>query len=95
MTIRDELKAALVQLDQNPYSLEYSFEKLALEVFRFQFAQNPVYNKYVKFLYKDIKKIDRLERIPFLPIEFFYGFRCARANSCRQNCFGFYADAQW
>ncbi|MCP9748617.1 acyl transferase [Lacihabitans sp. CS3-21] len=71
MTIRDELKAALVQLDQNPYSLEYSFEKLALEVFRFQFAQNPVYNTYVKFLYKDIKKIDRLEKIPFLPIEFF------------------------
>ena len=71
MTIRDELKAALVQLDQNPYSLEYSFEKLALEVFRFQFAQNPVYNTYVKFSYKDIKKIDRLEKIPFLPIEFF------------------------
>jgi hypothetical protein len=67
MTIRDELKAALVQLDQNPYT----FEKLALEVFRFQFALNPIYNAYVKSLAKDVKKIDRLEKIPFLPIEFF------------------------
>ncbi len=76
MTIRDELKAALVQLDPN----QYSFEKLALEVFRFQFAQNPVYHSYVKFLYKDIKKIDRLEKIPFLPIEFFKNLQVISGN---------------
>jgi phenylacetate-coenzyme A ligase PaaK-like adenylate-forming protein len=67
MTKRDELKAALVTLDRNPYD----FEKLALEVFRFQYDQNPLYKAYVNFLYKDIKKIDRIEKIPFLPIEFF------------------------
>ena len=67
MTKRDKLIAALVTLDRNPYD----FEKLALEVFRYQYDQNPLYKAYVNFLYKDIKKIDRIEKIPFLPIELF------------------------
>ena len=76
MTTRDELKEALIHLDQN----SFSFEKLALEVFRFQFAQNPVYNAYVKFLNKDPNKIDRLEKIPFLPIEFFKSKKVLSGN---------------
>ena len=46
----DELKSALVNLDYNPYN----FEKLALEIFRYQYAQNSIYKAYVDFLNKDI-----------------------------------------
>ena len=67
MLTRDELKASLVSLDQNPLN----FERLALDVFRFQYNNNLVYQAYVNSLKRDVDKIDRLEKIPFLPIEFF------------------------
>jgi Acyl-protein synthetase, LuxE len=48
-----------------------NFEDLALELFRFQYQYNPVYNRYVNtisVLPRDVKKITQ---IPFLPISFF------------------------
>lgn len=47
------------------------FEKLALEIFQFQFSSNPVYHSYVKAIGKNASEIDKLEKIPFLPISFF------------------------
>jgi Acyl-protein synthetase, LuxE len=67
MTTNDELKSALVNLDPNPLN----FERLALEIFNFQYQTNSTYKSYVKSLNKDTTKIDRIEKIPFLPIEFF------------------------
>jgi phenylacetate-coenzyme A ligase PaaK-like adenylate-forming protein len=48
-----------------------NFEGLALEVFRFQVENNPVYADYIKYLGRDYRKIKKLNEIPFLPIEFF------------------------
>ncbi|RFS17167.1 acyl transferase [Emticicia sp. C21] len=70
MDIRDELKSAVLQISdhsQNPHT----FEELALEIFRFQASNNPVYKEYLGFLRVNPQKIDRLEKIPFLPIQFF------------------------
>lgn len=50
---------------------ETNFEAKALELFRFQAKNNPVYASYLQHLNTDISKIDSLEKIPFLPISFF------------------------
>jgi hypothetical protein len=48
------------------------FENLALEIFEFQRVNNPVYKKYLEFLPKwRASGIDSLEKIPFMPAEFF------------------------
>ena len=48
-----------------------SFEATAVEIFRFQYENNPVYKDYVNALQIDIAKLERIEQIPFLPIQFF------------------------
>ncbi len=48
-----------------------SFEAYALEVFRFQVTQNPIYASYCHHLGTKVDNIDKLADIPFLPIEFF------------------------
>lgn len=52
-------------------SSETEFEKIALEVFRFQYEQNVVYRKYCDLLNVEKENIHQLEEIPFLPIQFF------------------------
>lgn len=50
---------------------ERGFEKLALELFHFQYENNAVYQQYVNALQVDIETVRSLTRIPFLPIRFF------------------------
>lgn len=47
------------------------FERSALEVFRFQYYENEVYQTFVNALKIDPKKVSRITDIPFLPIQFF------------------------
>jgi phenylacetate-coenzyme A ligase PaaK-like adenylate-forming protein len=47
------------------------FETLALEVFRYQAKNNDTYSKYLNYLGIIPGSIYKLNRIPFLPIEFF------------------------
>jgi len=47
------------------------FEALALEIFRFQYLQNPVYREFCQYIKRSPEKVDLLEEIPFLPISFF------------------------
>ncbi|WP_345373924.1 acyl transferase [Algivirga pacifica] len=51
----------------------FDFESLALEVFRYQAKQNPIYKEYLSYLKKSPSSIRRIEEIPFLPIDFFKG----------------------
>lgn len=50
---------------------ESQFEKLALQLFRFQYDNNSVYHDYVKTLGIRISAISKITEIPFLPITFF------------------------
>lgn len=50
------------------------FEDLALELFRFQAIENEVYKSFIKARKVDVKNINSLESIPFLPIRFFKDF---------------------
>ncbi len=50
---------------------DIEFESRALEIFRFQFLNNTVYNEFCMYLGKDLTSVDHLRDVPFLPIEFF------------------------
>lgn len=50
---------------------EEEFRQTALEVFRFQAENNPVYKKYIELIGISVNKVNSLKQIPFLPIEFF------------------------
>ena len=48
-----------------------NFTSLSLEVFNFQYNNNPIYRQYCNALRIDTGKINSIEKIPFLPISFF------------------------
>lgn len=50
---------------------DLSFEDIALSLFRYQAANNPIYRQYIAILDIDIDSVRTLESIPFLPISFF------------------------
>lgn len=52
-------------------SSDQEFEQLALEVFKFQFENNPVYRSFCDLLYIHPSDIQNVKDIPFLPIQFF------------------------
>lgn len=47
------------------------FERLALQIFRYQVAHNKIYRSYSKALKIDIENISGINEIPFLPIQLF------------------------
>lgn len=48
-----------------------SFSSLALEVFQYQYNNNVIYRQYCQALKVAVDTIDTIEKIPFLPINFF------------------------
>lgn len=61
-------------IDQNQIftiKTEAEFNNLALQVFKFQFENNPVYRSFCDLLYKSPSDLKTIEEIPFLPIQFF------------------------
>lgn len=51
------------------------FDRLALELFRYQYQHNSVYHSYINHLGIDISAISEVDQIPFLPISFFKSHR--------------------
>lgn len=47
------------------------FEALALEIFRFQYEHNPVYQQYAKTLGRVGAQVSSINQIPFLPVGLF------------------------
>ena len=56
-------------------SSEKEFHEISLEVFHLQYLKNPVYHQFCKYLKVNPDEVDKLEEIPFLPIEFFKSHR--------------------
>lgn len=48
-----------------------TFDAMCLEVFRFQYAHNPLYRQFCDHLRRQPDQIKHSEEIPFLPIRFF------------------------
>ncbi len=47
------------------------FEQIALDIFRFQAQENPIYSQFIAHLGVKIDNVKSISEIPFLPIEFF------------------------
>lgn len=75
MTLRDELKASVLNLGTteflNETEQDHFFEQLALEIFYFQATENRIYRQYLRHLGVNPSKIHRVGQIPCLPISFF------------------------
>ncbi|HKJ06006.1 MAG TPA: hypothetical protein VJ970_00925 [Flavobacteriaceae bacterium] len=48
-----------------------NFNAMALDVFKYQAKHNVVYNSFLNYLKIDFTKVNEIEKIPFLPIQFF------------------------
>ena len=60
------------ELEKNVFAASAAdFSSLAMELFRFQYDNNPVYRQYCDIVHRDPVAIGRIEDIPFLPISFF------------------------
>jgi hypothetical protein len=91
MTLRDELKASVLNLGTtdfvNETERDHFFEQLALEIFRFQATENPVYHQYLKYLGVNSSNIHRIGQVPCLPISFFKTQRVLTGNITPQLTF--------
>lgn len=50
---------------------ENSFERIALEIFKFQAKHNPLYKEYLSHLHVNAHEVSTISEIPFVPIQFF------------------------
>ena len=66
---------------------ESAFAEKALELFKFQFEENPVYRSFCDLLYKHPSDVQKLEDIPFLPIEFFKTHKVVSSKKDIQQTF--------
>jgi Acyl-protein synthetase, LuxE len=57
-----------------------NFNRLALAVFRFQYDHNTLYRQYCDAVRADITGINSIEKIPFLPIQFFKTHRVTTSD---------------
>lgn len=66
---------------------EHSFENLALKIFHHQVTNNTTYKEYVTALNIDPNEINRVSKIPFLPIEFFKEHKILSSDSTTEIIF--------
>ncbi len=60
---------------------------MALQIFRYQYQHNDVYQKYCNFLNKSPQNVGKITQIPFLPVEFFKTQRVYAAQSAPEIVF--------
>lgn len=63
------------------------FCKKALETFQFQVKNNAVYQKFVNLLGINTNQVDCIEKIPFLPIQFFKSHRITSFQQKEEKIF--------
>lgn len=63
------------------------FEEKSLQVFEFQYFNNPVYKHFCDLLGRSPAQVDKLEKIPFLPIEFFKSHKITSSEASEEIIF--------
>ena len=63
------------------------FDRLALEIFRFQYKNNLVYRQFCNLLHKTPSEVTTVEKIPFLPVEFFKTHKILSSSKRPQKIF--------
>jgi phenylacetate-coenzyme A ligase PaaK-like adenylate-forming protein len=62
-----------------------NFTNIAISLFRFQYTNNSIYNEYVNYRGIHIDKVNELNKIPFLPIEFFKNHAIINQGQANEN----------
>jgi len=62
-------------------SNEDEFREIAMDVFRYQSTENPVYAEYIRLLGRSPGSVGSPEEIPFLPVEFFREHKVLSGNT--------------
>lgn len=65
----------------------FHFDEVALELFHVQYTYNPVYKQFVDYLKINTAKVQSVQQIPFLPIEFFKTHPVILENAAPQKIF--------
>ena len=68
MNPEKELNVLVRKIEHHTHS---DFDELALEIFRYQYRNNPVYQSYVDLRKKNVASVRDIREIPFLPISVF------------------------
>ena len=66
---------------------ETDFQELTLQVFKFQFENNPVYRSFCDLLFKHPSDVKTITDIPFLPIQFFKSHQVLSSSEKVQETF--------
>jgi phenylacetate-coenzyme A ligase PaaK-like adenylate-forming protein len=52
-------------------TIKNNFDDIVIEVFKYQYNNNPIYRQFCDYLKIDSQRVHSIEKIPFLPVEFF------------------------
>lgn len=63
------------------------FEKMTLQIFKYQFENNSVYRSFCDLLYKHPSDVKQIKDIPFLPIQFFKSHKVISSSDIIQQTF--------
>ena len=66
---------------------ENDFLQLALEIFQVQARENNVYKEFIELQKVNVDAVNSLEKIPFLPIEFFKTHKVVTGNFSAEKIF--------
>ena len=66
---------------------EAELQRLAIEVFRFQYGNVRVYRNFCDLLNTKISEVKTIAGIPFLPIQFFKSHKILAENSVEETVF--------
>ncbi|MES2881106.1 MAG: acyl transferase, partial [Bacteroidota bacterium] len=83
-----ELPKAQV-LEEKVFSItnDETFNSIALEVYHFQFANNPVYREFCLAINRPPHLVTEIDHIPFLPISFFKTHKIIGASKVPEAIF--------
>ena len=63
------------------------FNEMALKIFKFQASHNTVYKNFINLLNINVNSIQKIEQIPFLPIQFFKTHQVVSSSKKEQQVF--------
>ena len=63
------------------------FNKITLDIFRFQATNNLVYKTFLNHLKVDVNTVEKIEEIPFMPIQFFKSHKIISSSAPTEQLF--------
>jgi phenylacetate-coenzyme A ligase PaaK-like adenylate-forming protein len=78
----EELKQKLFEINTIT-----EFNEIALAIFHYQYAGNPVYRHYLSLMNTNIDEIRHFSQIPFLPVEFFKTHKIVSSDNSPEKIF--------